>query len=686
MIDSAARDGRRHAVLIALAIAMLSPVGRAAADTDHTFSASLVEHPIQAWLTNGGNLYNQRYSPLDEIDTSNVDRLKAVWRVHLNGSGVGPPYSGSAQPIVHDGVMYVVTGANDVFAIDIESGEFRWVYESGLDPKISTICCGWTSRGVAIGEGRIYLGRVDGKLVALDVATGREVWAVQAERWQDGYTITSAPLYYEGMVITGFAGAEYGVRGRIKAFDATDGSPRWTFYTIPGPGEFGHDTWPADSDIWKRGGATVWHTPAVDPSLGLLYFSTGNPGPDFNGAVRPGDNLFSVSIVALDVKTGEYRWHFQQVHHDIWDYDAANPVVLFDVDIDGEQRRAVAQAGKTGWVYILDRVTGQPLLGIDERPVPQEPRQHSSATQPYPRGDAFVPQKMEMPHYGYEHVNEGRIFTPYWKEHVAVRPSSFGGAVWAPSSYDPRTHALYICGIDYVGLFIADDIDDVAPTAQQFLGGEFAFNGPRTGVFAAMDLRTNRLLWRQSWNDACYSGSTATAGNLVFTGKNDGSFIALDSRDGKALWSFQTGAGVNAPPAVFEFEGRQHVAVYTAGALFANSEPGDSVWLFSLSGTLDEVPTTASGWAPILTVADARERADTRGAALYGKYCGQCHGAQGQGGHGGGPALNTGALEPGHVRAMISRGSDKMPAFGGELTYDDLESIARFIDAGMPEN
>ena len=237
---------------------------------------------------------------------------------------------------------------------------------------------------------------LDGRLVALDRRTGKEVWSIQAERWQEGFSITSAPLYYDGMVITGFSGAEIGVRGRVKAYDADDGKLLWTFYTIPGPGELGHDTWPQDNEVWMHGGATVWQTPAVDPELGLIYFSTGNPGPDFNGAVRAGDNLFSASIVAIEARTGKYRWHFQQVHHDLWDYDAPNPVVLFDVRVGGALRKGLAQVGKTGWAYILDRETGEPLIGIEERPVPQEPRQATAATQPYPVGDAIVPQQVEI--------------------------------------------------------------------------------------------------------------------------------------------------------------------------------------------------------------------------------------------------------------------------------------------------
>ncbi len=296
------RAGRYPTIVVASVTILIFLVLRCAnfAYAAEPSTQTLLQHPGQSWLTNGGNLYNQRFSTLKQITAANVGSLKGVWRARLNGSGVGVPFSGEAQPIVHDGIMYVITGADDVFAIDVITGEFLWVYESGLDPAITTVCCGWTSRGVGLGEGKMFVGRLDGKLVALDLKTGQERWQVQAERWQDGFTITSAPLYYDGKVITGFAGAEYGVRGRVKAFSAEDGAHLWTFYTIPAPGELGSETWPQDSDAWSRGGATVWHTPAVDPALGLLYFSTANPGPAFNGAPREGDNLFSVSMIALD--------------------------------------------------------------------------------------------------------------------------------------------------------------------------------------------------------------------------------------------------------------------------------------------------------------------------------------------------------------------------------------------------
>ena len=634
--------------------------------------------PSSGWLTNGGNLFNQRFSPLTQINRENGTNLKGVWRARLGGSGVGARYSGEAQPIVHEGVVYIVTGADDVFAISVATGEILWKYEANLNPDISTVCCGWTSRGVALGDGKVYVGQLNGRLVALNQQTGTIVWWTQAERWQEGYTITSAPLFYDGLVVTGFAGAENGIRGRVKAYDAQDGSLVWTFYAIPGPGELGHDTWPQGNEFWKHGGASVWHTPAVDPELGLLYFSTGNPGPDFNGSVRAGDNLFSVSIVAVEAKTGSYRWHFQQVHHDLWDYDSPNPVIFFDVEIDGVLRKAAAEAGKTGWVYILDRITGEPLSGIDERPVLQEPRQATSPTQPYPRGDAFVPQFVDITPEGYTLVNQGRIFTPFWTDGVVAKPASFGGANWPPSSYDPATNYYYICGNDRMNFFNGGEKDDeIPPVGERYLGGNFArVPIPSTGIFAVLDMKTDKIVWRQRWKDLCYSGSVVTAGGLLFVGRNDGRLTALDSSNGKPLWEFQTGAGVNAPSSAFEYQGDQYVVVYSAGNRMASTPKGDSVWLFSLKGTLDEVDP------PDLTNIQQPRRAGrsadvSAGQKIFGEVCSLCHGPQGQGGHSG-PSL-TSFRDLGKVMKMVREGGIQMPPLGPTLTPEEIQDVSTYV-------
>ena len=565
------------------------------------FSAQdLMAPPAQNWLKVGGSVYSQNWSPLKQINRENVSKLRAVWQTHLDGSALAMKYSGEAQPIVYQGVLYIVTGADDVFAISARTGQILWKYEANLDPSITTVCCGWTSRGLGLGDGKVYVGQLDGRLVALEQKSGKPVWSIQAEKWQEGYTLTAAPLYYDGMVIAGFAGGENGTRGRLKAYDAKDGRLIWTFYTIPGPGEIGHDTWPKDSDAWKHGGGAIWQTPAVDPELGLLYFTTGNPGPDFNGRIRPGSNLFANSMVAIETKTGKYRWHFQQIHHDIWDYDGPNPVMLFDLNVGGRMRKAAAEANKAGWVYILDRTNGKPLIGIDEKPVAQEPRQFTAATQPIPRGDAFVPQSIDVAPEGFTLVNQGRVFTPFWGDGVIAKPAPRGGANWAPSSYDPDTNYYYVCATDAPNLFKGGEDDEKFPqSGQRYLGS--AFGGMplgAMGIFAALDMKSNRLVWQQRWKDTCYSGSVTTAGGLVFVGRNDGRLTALNSSNGQRVWEFQTGAGVNAPASVFEFEGDEYVAVYSGGSLFAGSPRGDSVFLFSLKGAMTPVSENTSPAAP----------------------------------------------------------------------------------------
>jgi quinohemoprotein ethanol dehydrogenase len=679
---------RRHARLAIAALTALMASLCASGQTIRPAPAfkgdALVAPPTTSWATNGGNWYNQRYSPLVGIDRTNVANLKGVWRARLRSSGIGTKYSGEAQPIVYEGVVYIVTGADDVFAIGVDSGEILWSYEANLDPAIDTICCGWTSRGVALGDGKVFVGQLDGRLVALDQKTGKIAWEVQGERWQDGLSITGAPLYFDGLVITGFAGAEYGIRGRVKAFDAKTGAPKWTFYTVPGPGERGHETWPQDNDAWMHGGGSVWQTPAVDPELGLIYFSTGNPGPDYNGAVRKGDNLFTASIVALDAKSGAYRWHFQQVHHDLWDYDGPSPVVLFDVEIDGVQRHGLAQPSKTGWVYLLDRTNGTPLVGIDETPVPQEPRQATAATQPIPRGDAFVPQSIPIAPEGLPLVNGGKIFTPFFNDQrIPIKPGFGGGANWPPSSYDPTTATLYVCAQDRIGVFFAEDIDDSRPGAgERYVAGEFGRTSfPSLGVFAALDVRTNKLRWRQHWSDPCYSGSTTTAGGLTFVGRSDGRLTALDSGNGKKLWEFQTGAGMNSPVTVFEHGGKEYVVAYSAGNLFAGSPKGDSVWLFALDGTLPSAPEPS---AVMFFTSELEGTGDPdAGRLVYQDACVFCHGEQGEGGHGGGKVL-VDARDPSFVIQTVAEGRRDMPSFATALTPDQIRNVTAFVTMRLP--
>jgi quinohemoprotein ethanol dehydrogenase len=644
----------------------------------------LVSLPTDGWITNGGNIFNQRYSPLRQIDRDNVAKLKAEWRVSLRGSGMGARAGNQAQPLAYGGMVYVMTGDNDVFAVSVDTGAILWEYKANIDPKVARPCCSWVGRGVALGDGRVYVGQLDAKLVALNQKTGEVEWSIQAEDPRQGYVIASAPLYYNGMVITGFAGSDMGIRGRLKAYDARTGKLRWTFYTVPGPGEAGHETWPADSDVWKHGGAAIWQTPAVDPELGLIYFSTANPGPVLNGRIRKGDNLFSVSIVALEVATGKYRWHFQEVHHDIWDYDSPNPVILFDALYGGVPYKAIAQAAKTGWVYILDRITGKPLVGIVETPVMQEPLQFTSPTQPFPIGDAVVPQSIDMPVEGFDLVNGGRIFTPFTKTPVLWKP--LAAVNWPPSSYDPDTHFMYICASDALWGAKGGDPDYPVEPGALYSGSVVArFPAPRRGVFAVINLPTNRLVWRQQWVDQCYSGSLVTAGGLLFVGRNDGRLTALDKSSGHKLWEFQTDGGVNAPASTFEYHGKQYVVVLAGGTALAGSKRSDGLWLFSLQGKMDPLPAGSAdpvrpGPPPGPPPPGQATRAPDiqKGKESYTTACVVCHGVNGKGGTHGGPAF-TPALTREAIVNVVSHGRNDMPPFGAALSPDQMQDLSAYV-------
>jgi alcohol dehydrogenase (cytochrome c) len=702
----------------ALLVVSVYAQARRASGQDFT-GATLTALPTTNWPTNGGNLFNQRYSPLKTINRSNVAQLKGVWRARLAGSGTAPQYSGFAAPVVHEGVAYISTGANDVFALSLDGGEILWQYDAKLDPNITSVCCGWNNKGVAISEDKVFIGQLDGKLVALDRSTGKVVWSIQAERWQENFSITAAPLYVDNKVLIGFAGGDRGTRSRLKAYDAKDGRLIWTFYTIPGPGEPGHATWPKDNDSWKYGGAAIWQTPAVDLELGLVYFSTGNAAPDYNGAFRAGDNLYAASMLAIELATGKYRWHFQQVHHDIWDYDAVNPVVLMDVNMAGrpstlrepqgrpEQsrgatglragtRKAIVEVGKTGWAYILDRETGKPLIGIDEKPVPQEPRQKTAATQPFPRGDSIVPQFIEIAPEGHTLVNDGRIFTPFVGPNpTLVAPGIWGGASWPPSSYDPVQQRLFVCASSVINGFTGGgDAKFVAPTSGNYLGGATTFTRvPRVGIIAALDVTSNKLAWRYQWPEQCYSGTTATAGGLLFVGRNDGRLLALDSATGKQLWEFQTGAGMHAPVSTFEHKGKQYVLAFSAGSALIGSARGDSVWLFGLEGTMGPVqpgtpvsrlaaapPPPAPPMAAATTAPRAPDLAE--GKRIFTTNCAVCHGDDGKGGHTGGAPLDK-VRDLDAAIATVTNGRNTMPPFRGAFTPEQIRDVSVYVVEGL---
>jgi PQQ-dependent dehydrogenase (methanol/ethanol family) len=416
----------------------------------------------------GGNLANQRYSALTQINPSNVSKLGGAWMIHVND---GKPGQGNmaGTPVVIDGVMYIGASGGDVLAINAATGAVIWRYKSAFGNQ--------TNRGVAVAEGKVFTGQGGARIAALDQKTGVLIWQTQvAER---GGT-PGATIYSQGRVFAGLSGGDSGVRGQFAAYDAKNGKELWKIYTVPGPNEFGHDTWEGDS--WKQGGGPVWTQPAVDEDLGVVYIPVGNAFPDTDGSHRGGDNLFTASILALDVKTGAYKWHYQEVHHDLWDYDNPLPPVLADIRYQGQVRKILIHGGKTGMTYILDRTNGKPLIGIEERPVPQELANKTAKTQPFPIGDAPVPNCPETGSVA-QGSRSSCIFGAFRPDQpVVTTPGTQGGINWAPVTFNPQTNLFYVPASLINSQF---DSRFGRPPGQ-----------PRAGMLTAMDSTTNKIVWQ----------------------------------------------------------------------------------------------------------------------------------------------------------------------------------------------
>jgi PQQ-dependent dehydrogenase (methanol/ethanol family) len=528
----------------------------------------------------GGSYTNQRHSTLARIDTTNVKRLGGAWSMHVEeqGAAVG---NLDATPIVIEGVMYVTTPRLHVLAIDAAAGAIRWRYRPDGETRIGA------NKGVAVGEGKVFVGRRDNMLVALDQRTGQVVWERKLTDHPAAYT-SAAPIFYDGRVYIGTGGSDNGARGQLGAYDAKTGQELWKFFTVPGPGDRFADTWEGDS--YKIGGGGVWNHVALDPDLGMVYVGTGNAAPDVWGASRGGDNLFTASIVALDLRTGSYKWHFQEVHHDIWDHDAASPPVLADVEYEGRRRKILIHAGKTGFLYILDRTDGKPLIGIEEKPVPQEPRLKTARTQPFPIGDRFVPLCPEQFMEGFE---RGCLFSAFWDKPILIFPGASGGNSWAPITYSPQTKLVYIPANIIPTAFTAkQQVWDDAKQQLVTIGDSRGFYRPagleRSGTLTAMDPTTNKVVWhkRTKYPMGGGSGLLSTAGGLLFHGESDGNLVAYDINNGDELWKFQTGAGANAPVSTYAVDGEQYVAVMAGGNGLYSSQRGDRLWVFKLGGTV----------------------------------------------------------------------------------------------------
>jgi alcohol dehydrogenase (cytochrome c) len=596
--------GRLLLVLVGLAVCV-AMIGGNASGAPAVGTRGAVEHtpapafttsdlnqvPNGNWITAGGNIWSQRYSQLDQINATNVSGLKQAWKTNLDGSGKAAKYSAEGTPIVYNGVMYISTGNNDIFALDATTGAHLWKYESKITQKNNTVCCGWVSRGLGFGEGKIYSAQLDGWLVALDQKTGTVVWKIRNVRWQEGLTMTMPPVYYKGLLFVGMSGGEFGARGHMTAYHASDGTFAWRYYTCPQPGDIGGATWA--SGEWATCGSTIWSYPAIDSTTDTMYFTTSNADPWVNRG--PGQNLFSASLVALDSMTGQYVNHFQMVHHDIWDYDCPSPPILFDVNINGELRKGVGEACKTGWLYLLDRETMEPLVGIVEKKVPQSKEQNTWPTQPYPVGDAFAQQCPTKSMFSGKAPDGkpfklGCIFTPVNRQQfTALAPGALGGTNWPPISFNPQTNFIYVCSGNMQNALKAVPVAQLNHVGGQgFTGVLFSLGKAKglsgfTGNFTALDARTNKIAWRKNWPQMCASGSFTTGGGLVFTGQPDGTYIAFNAMTGDQLWSQKLEAGVNAPGVTYTVNGKQYVAIFAGGGTYFDAKlHGDAVYAFAL--------------------------------------------------------------------------------------------------------
>ena len=542
------------------------PVGIASAQ-DEDWSG----FPTSEWPLAGGHFGQTRHSALTQITPENIDQLGGAWVTELGGGEVS-----RSTLVVRDGLMFLNTGQG-IRALDAATGEEQWRHAAPV---------GRMNKGVALGAGVVFAGLNDSRLIALDQQTGALVWEhLVGVEGQVGQWISSPSTYADGLVIVGMANGDSYLRGRIVAIDARTGERRWLFDVIPEPGTLGADTWPVDSDVWRFGGGGVWMTPTVDVSLGTFYVGTGNAVPMWGGELRPGDNLFTSSVVALDLRTGEYKWHQQLVHHDIWEHDLATPLIVYDATVDGRTRKAIAAMRTDGYLFMLDAETGDPTFPVEERAVPQDEFLETSPTQPFPVGADKVGGDCVDP----DMIPDGFVAGCYYDPIGPEQPNTFIPYMtmrFAPMSYSPITGYFYGTACVYPrwikrpeNPWFFNNTTVRAPGLKQY------------GLHVALDSRTNRIAWqhRVPHSDCNSSGAMTTRSGLMFHTEPDGSLGAYDQRTGDRLWQFQTGQigifgsnGLGGGPVVtYEVDGEQYVG------LTMNRE----VWAFKLGGTVPPGPT-----------------------------------------------------------------------------------------------
>jgi quinohemoprotein ethanol dehydrogenase len=543
--------------------------------------ASLIE-PLCAqtlnWPAYGNDVGNMRYANIDQIAPANVSQLKPAWTFHT-GYLSDPNMAMEMTPIVVNGTMFITTGDDDVFALNPTTGTQIWHYHPSDMPKISTlpVCCNNDNRGVGYGAGLVFDARLDGKLVALNAKTGAVVWSTVVDTAANGAGMTLAPQYISASagtvpeVIVGVTGGEFAVRGHVDAYNPTTGKLLWRFWTT-NPGTYAGTS-------WKTGGASVWGTPTFDPALNMVYFSTGNAAPNLYVANRAGTNLYAASIVALDATSGELQWFFQEVHHDMWDYDGPQPTLLFTWN----GIPAIEHTNKTGYVWILDRASGEPLFPYAEVPVPPTPAnaafQHPWPTQPVSSiGSLTAHQAVGLP--------AGFVAAPMWAT-IGPAPQVFqpvfnGGMEWPPAAYSPRTGMLY-SHAKYSPFALGVTADDKVSFA--------APPGVNYGVYGAVNTLTGKVAWTIPVTTTAPGSGVTVAGDLVFFGDSTGLFYAASAATGEILWVFDAwtvpnATGGNASAAIYEINGVEYVAYGFGGEPGQSFELGDAVIAFALPSAI----------------------------------------------------------------------------------------------------
>jgi alcohol dehydrogenase (cytochrome c) len=497
------------------------------------------------WLMYSGGYKSQRYTRLDQINQRNVSGLQIQWVSQLQTLD-----QAETTPLVVDGVMYVTESPSNVIALDAQTGGPYWRYDHEL-PDDMIFCCGRNNRGVAVFGDQLFMSTLDGQLVALDAKTGSVMWQSTVSDNQPGYSKTAAPLVVGNKIVTGVAGGEYGIRGFVDAYDIETGNRDWRFYTTPGPDDPANQTWEGES--WRTGGSATWMTGSYDPELNLVYWGTGNPGPDYDGEVRRGDNLYSDSVVALDVDSGALKWHFQFTPHDIHDWDSTQIPVLADAEFDGRQRKLMLWPNRNAFFYVLDRETGEFLLG---KPY---------AKQTWADGLDENGRPIVRPN------------TAPTEEGTLVSPSITGGSNWWSPSYSPRTELIYVMAYDGETKYFLRPVEYTVP-GQSFRagGGETPLADEEyfTAV-RAISPQTGDLKWEFPVQPRSTSGLLSTAGDLVFGGTRDGFFFALDAVTGEELWKIYVGGRVHAGPMSYAVAGKQYVTVAAGNAIFTFGLGGD---------------------------------------------------------------------------------------------------------------